>query len=143
MPILAELYACKAEDKMFAGRSQESLRWATRALELPHSASTAVMTLHIRGNGRLELGDLDGMDDLWEALHQAEETATAIDIATSYSYLRGGHRRNRRRAPPSRAVAAATVLMVLIERERTGCWPSRAWPLTMLNTCDMLATCPR
>jgi class 3 adenylate cyclase/tetratricopeptide (TPR) repeat protein len=86
-PILAELYACKAEDEMFAGRSEESLRWATRALELPHSGSTAVMTLHIRGNGRLELGDLGGMDDLWESLRRAEETGIAIDVATSYSYL--------------------------------------------------------
>jgi tetratricopeptide (TPR) repeat protein len=86
-PILAELYACMAEDEMFAGRSEESLRWATRALEMPHSASTAVMTLHIRGNGRLELGDLDGMDDLWEALRSAEESGVALDVATSYSYL--------------------------------------------------------
>jgi class 3 adenylate cyclase/tetratricopeptide (TPR) repeat protein len=86
-PILAELYACMAEDEMFAGRSEESLRWATRALEMPHSGSTAVMTLHIRGNGRLELGDLDGMDDLWEALKRSEAAGVALDVATSYSYL--------------------------------------------------------
>ena len=52
-PVLAELYAALAEDEMLGGRSEESLRWATRALELPHSDSIAVMTLHIRGNGRL------------------------------------------------------------------------------------------
>jgi class 3 adenylate cyclase/tetratricopeptide (TPR) repeat protein len=86
-PVLAELYAALAEDEMFGGRSEESLRWATRALELPHSDSIAVMTLHIRGNGRLELGDLGGMDDLWEALRQAEASGTALDQATSYSYL--------------------------------------------------------
>ena len=86
-PALAELYAALAEDEMFSGRSEESLRWATRALELPHSDSIAVMTLHIRGNGRLELGDLGGMDDLWEALHQAEASGSALDQATSYSYL--------------------------------------------------------
>ena len=86
-PALAELYAALAEDEMFAGRSEESLRWATRALELPHSDSIAVMTLHIRGNGRLELGDLGGMDDLREALHQAEASGSALDQATSYSYL--------------------------------------------------------
>ena len=85
--MLAELYAALAEDEMFAGRSEESLRWATRALELPHSDSIAVMTLHIRGNGRLELGDLGGMDDLREALHQAEASGSALDQATSYSYL--------------------------------------------------------
>jgi class 3 adenylate cyclase/tetratricopeptide (TPR) repeat protein len=86
-PVLAELYAALAEDEMFAGRSEESLRWATRALEIPHSDSIAVMTLHIRGNGRLELGDLGGMDDLWEALRRAEASGTALDQATSFSYL--------------------------------------------------------
>ena len=86
-PALAELYAALAEDQMFAGRSEESLRWATRALELPHSDSIAVMTLHIRGNGRLELGDPGGMDDLWETLHRAEASGSALDQATSYSYL--------------------------------------------------------
>jgi class 3 adenylate cyclase/tetratricopeptide (TPR) repeat protein len=86
-PVLAELYAALAEDEMLSGRSEESLRWASRALELPHSDSIAVMTLHIRGNGRLELGDQGGMDDLWEALHRAEASGTALDQATSYSYL--------------------------------------------------------
>ena len=86
-PVLAELYAALAEDEMFAGHSHGSLSWATRALELPHSDSIAVMTLHIRGNGRLELGDMGGMDDLWQALHRAEASGTALDQATSYSYL--------------------------------------------------------
>jgi tetratricopeptide (TPR) repeat protein len=72
---------------MFAGRSQGSLRWATLALELPHSDSVAVMALHIRGNGRLELGDMGGMDDLWQALHRAEASGTVLDQAYSYSYL--------------------------------------------------------
>ncbi len=86
-PILAELYAALAEDEMFAGRSQESLRLATRALEMPHTDSVAVMTLHIRGNGRLELGDLGGMDDLWDALHRSEASGIALDQVHSYSYL--------------------------------------------------------
>jgi class 3 adenylate cyclase/tetratricopeptide (TPR) repeat protein len=86
-PLLAELYASLAEDEMFAGRSEASLRWANRALELPHQDSAAIMTLHIRGNGRLELGDLGGMDDLWEALRMAEAGGVALNIATSYSYL--------------------------------------------------------
>ncbi|MGH2596274.1 MAG: ATP-binding protein [Actinomycetota bacterium] len=84
---LAELYACRAEDEMFSGHSEESLRWADRALELPHTDAIAVMTLHIRGNGRCELGDLGGLDDLWEALRRAEAGGTALDLAQSYSYL--------------------------------------------------------
>jgi class 3 adenylate cyclase/tetratricopeptide (TPR) repeat protein len=86
-PALAELYACRAEDEMFAGHSEASLRWADRALELPHTDAIAVMTLHIRGNGRCELGDLGGLDDLWEALRRAEAGGTALDLAQSYSYL--------------------------------------------------------
>ena len=85
--LLAELYACRAEDEMFAGRTKGSLEWADRALALPHSASVDLMALHIRGNGRCELGDLDGMDDLWDAVHRAEATANGVDIAQSYSYL--------------------------------------------------------
>jgi class 3 adenylate cyclase/tetratricopeptide (TPR) repeat protein len=86
-PALAELYACRAEDEMFAGHSEGSLRWADRALELPHTDAIAVMTLHIRGNGRCELGDLGGLDDLWEALRRAEAGGTALELAQSYSYL--------------------------------------------------------
>ena len=45
------------------------------------------MALHIRGNGRCELGDLDGLNDLWDAVHRAEASANGVDIAQSYSYL--------------------------------------------------------
>jgi class 3 adenylate cyclase/tetratricopeptide (TPR) repeat protein len=87
-PLLAELYACRAEDEMFAGRTEDSLRWADRALGLPQTDGTRLIALHIRGNARCEMGDLaGGMDDLWAALHQAEETGTALDVATCHSYL--------------------------------------------------------
>ena len=33
--LLAELYACRAEDEMFAGRTKGSLEWADRVLALP------------------------------------------------------------------------------------------------------------
>jgi class 3 adenylate cyclase/tetratricopeptide (TPR) repeat protein len=86
--MLAELYACRAEDEMFAGRTEDSLRWADRALELPQTEFTRLIALHIRGNARCEMGDVTaGMDDLWAALRQAEETGTALDVATCYSYL--------------------------------------------------------
>jgi class 3 adenylate cyclase/tetratricopeptide (TPR) repeat protein len=86
--LLGELYACRAEDEMFAGRTEESLRWADRSLELPQSEGSRLIALHIRGNARCEMGDVaGGMDDLWAALRQAEETGTALDIATCYSYL--------------------------------------------------------
>jgi tetratricopeptide (TPR) repeat protein len=86
--LLAELYASRGEDEMFAGRTEESLRWADRSLELPQTDATRLIALHIRGNARCEMGDVaGGMDDLWAALRQAEETGTALDVATCHSYL--------------------------------------------------------
>jgi class 3 adenylate cyclase/tetratricopeptide (TPR) repeat protein len=84
---LAELYACRSEDAMFAGRSDESRRWADRALELPRTESITLMALHLRGNARCEIGDLGGIDDLRKALEIAEASGVAIDIVTSRSYL--------------------------------------------------------
>ena len=86
-PVLAELYACRAEDEMFSGHSASSLRWADHALSLPHNDAVAIMTLHIRGNGRCELGDLNGLEDLEEALRRAEATGDGLHLAQSYSYL--------------------------------------------------------
>jgi tetratricopeptide (TPR) repeat protein len=84
---LAELYACRAEAEMFAGRSDESRRWADRALELARTQTVSLMALHLRGNARCETGDLGGVDDLRLALAIAEESGVAIDIVTSSSYL--------------------------------------------------------
>lgn len=85
--LLAELYAARAENEMFAGRTVASLEWADRALALPHTPAVDMMALHIRGNGRCERGDLGGMDDLWDALHRAQASGIGTDLAESYSYL--------------------------------------------------------
>ena len=85
--VLAELYACRSEEEMLAGRSEASLQWADRALELPRTQSVTLMALHLRGNARCEAGDLTGVDDLREALSIAEASGVAIDIVTSHSYL--------------------------------------------------------
>ena len=84
---LAELYACRSESEMFAGRSQESLDWAERALQLPRTEAVTLMGLHLRGNARCELGDLDGIADLHHALDVARGSGNALDLVTSYSYL--------------------------------------------------------
>jgi tetratricopeptide (TPR) repeat protein len=85
--VLSELYACRSEAEMFAGRSDESRRWAELALELPRTQTVTLMALHLRGNARCETGDLGGVDDLREALAIAEASGSAIDIVTSHSYL--------------------------------------------------------
>ncbi len=84
---LAELYACRSEAEMFAGRSEESLSWASRALELPRTPGVTLMALHLRGNARCELGDYGGVDDLRKALSLAQDSGVGLDIVTSYSYL--------------------------------------------------------
>ncbi|CAN5669494.1 hypothetical protein BH18ACT17_BH18ACT17_01240 [soil metagenome] len=87
LDVLSELYACRSEMEMFAGHSDESLRWAERALELPGNETVTLMALHLRGNARCEAGDLGGVDDLRRALELAEGSGVAIDIVTSHSYL--------------------------------------------------------
>ena len=61
------------DEAVFAGRSEESLEWAERAIDLARRTGAdlvEVMGLHIRGNARLELGDEQGIEDLREALHR-------------------------------------------------------------------------
>ena len=84
---LAELYACRSEEAMLAGQSDASRQWADRALELPRTQSVTLMALHLRGNARCETGDLEGVEDLREALRIADASGVAIDIVTSHSYL--------------------------------------------------------
>ena len=43
---------------MFAGRSDDSLRWAERALELPTTDTVALMALHLRGEHELPVPPL-------------------------------------------------------------------------------------
>jgi class 3 adenylate cyclase len=84
---LAELYACRAEAATFAGHSEEALRWAERALSLPRTQTVTLMALHLRGDARCSLGDLDGLEDLREALKVAQGSEVAMDIVHSSSYL--------------------------------------------------------
>jgi class 3 adenylate cyclase/tetratricopeptide (TPR) repeat protein len=86
-PVLAELYASRSEAEMFAGRSEASLDWAARALSVSGAPVVRLMALHLRGNARCELGDMEGVDDLREALALARTDGSALDIVTSYSYL--------------------------------------------------------
>jgi class 3 adenylate cyclase/tetratricopeptide (TPR) repeat protein len=87
---LAESYAYRSEGAMLAGRSEESLAWAERALSVAaevRSDNAAIMALHLRGNARGELGDAGGLDDLRDALRRAEFAGSAADIVYSHMYL--------------------------------------------------------
>ncbi|MGE5225683.1 MAG: AAA family ATPase [Planctomycetaceae bacterium] len=86
---LAEAYAYRAEEMMLAGRTQDSLRWAERAIEVATTvgSDTVIMALHLRGNARCEAGDEAGLGDLREALRRAEGLGSAMDIVYSLMYL--------------------------------------------------------
>ncbi|MGZ4131732.1 MAG: ATP-binding protein, partial [Actinomycetota bacterium] len=86
---LAEAYAYRAEEMMLAGRTEESLRWAERAIEVATTVGSdaMIMALHLRGNARCESGDATGLDDLRDALRRAEELGSAMDIVYSLMYL--------------------------------------------------------
>ncbi len=86
-PVLAELYAARSEAEMFAGHSEASLDWAARALSVSRAPVVRLMALHLRGNARCELGDMEGVNDLRQALALARTDGSALDIVTSYSYL--------------------------------------------------------
>ena len=141
-PLLAELYACRSEDAMFAGRSDGSLRWAERALELPAaSETTIIMALHLRGNARCELGHMsEGLEDLEEALRISEAASRALDTVTSYSYLAewAGMRDG-----PRPTVEMYTASIEIAERrgllgQRMWARVERLWPAFDLGQWDLL-----
>src|SRR5688500_12875641 len=73
---LAKAYAYRAEEELFAGDTADAMAFADRALTLLEGRldEVAVMALHIRGDARCSMGDLDaGLEDLEDALHRAEE----------------------------------------------------------------------
>jgi class 3 adenylate cyclase/tetratricopeptide (TPR) repeat protein len=88
---LARSYVSMADTEMFAGHTLESLAWAEKALDLgdvPGTDEYTINALHIRGNARLELGEVNaGIEDLRTALRRSEELGSAISIVTSRDYL--------------------------------------------------------
>jgi len=87
---LARAYAHRAEEELFAGRTADAKAFADRALALlPEDLDEiAVMALHIRGDARCSMGDVDGgLDDLADALRRAEEGGRVGDVVTSRNYL--------------------------------------------------------
>ena len=61
-PALARAYAFSAEEELFAGDTARAIELADRALALVEDEldEVAVMSLHLRGDARCSMGDLDG-----------------------------------------------------------------------------------
>jgi tetratricopeptide (TPR) repeat protein len=87
---LARAYAYRAEEELFAGDTPDAAAFADRALALLEDGhdEVAVIALHIRGDARCSMGDLDaGLADLREALRRSEEAGNVADIVGSRNYL--------------------------------------------------------
>ena len=87
---LARACAFRAEEEMFAGRPEVSLGWAERAIELGrslHAEDVVVMALHIRGDDRCTLGDVEGLEDFEEALSIARTGGSASNLVISHTYV--------------------------------------------------------
>jgi class 3 adenylate cyclase/tetratricopeptide (TPR) repeat protein len=87
---LANAYAFRAEEAMFAGRDDESLVLAERALRAARAAGAPdveIMALHIRGDARCARGDPGGLVDLDESLERGEGLGWSSHVVTSYTYL--------------------------------------------------------
>ncbi|HET9724683.1 MAG TPA: adenylate/guanylate cyclase domain-containing protein [Actinomycetota bacterium] len=87
---LATAYAYRAEEELFAGHTTDATIFADRALALLEDEhdEVAIMALHLRGDARCSMGDLDaGLADLREALRRSEEGGSVGDVVTSRNYL--------------------------------------------------------
>ncbi len=88
---LAAAYAYRAEDAMFAGRSEQALLDAERALAvldgIAGGEDLLIMALHIRGDGRCSRGDRGGLADLERAVDLARRAGSMAELTTSLNYL--------------------------------------------------------
>jgi tetratricopeptide (TPR) repeat protein len=87
---LARAYAYRAEEELFSGDTRQAVAFADRSLALiqDEGDEIAVMALHIRGDARCSMRDLEGgLADLAHALRRAEDGGRVGDVVTSLNYL--------------------------------------------------------
>ena len=87
---LASAYADQAWQALIAGRSQDGLGAADKALALAEelgSEEAIIRALSARGMARCDLGDARGLDDLRAALNRGLESGLARPTAVVYSNM--------------------------------------------------------
>ncbi len=88
---LAEAYVGKAGGYMMQGRTAKQFEWADRAVTVAAEfgfEEARGRGLSIRGIARCSMGDVDGgIEDLRESLAQAESSASAARLVSSYVNL--------------------------------------------------------
>jgi class 3 adenylate cyclase/tetratricopeptide (TPR) repeat protein len=98
-PELAQAYGQIARDMMLSGRNRDCLEWSEKALGLAEEldiSGVAVMARQFRGSSRCELGDLEGVEDLRQALQMSvqyglghETVRCHINLADWVWYIEG------------------------------------------------------
>ncbi len=86
------LLARQAAQLMMAGRSTECVATSDRAIALANELGeedSVVRVLQFRGNARVELGDLGGLDDLRESIEYSLQAAQAVTAGIGYLNLAG------------------------------------------------------
>jgi tetratricopeptide (TPR) repeat protein len=86
-PELARAYALIARAHMLSEEWAESLSWSEKALDLAEELDmkeATVMALQFRGQARSGLGDLDGVDDLRQALQTSLEFGLGVETARAH-----------------------------------------------------------
>jgi class 3 adenylate cyclase/tetratricopeptide (TPR) repeat protein len=89
-PELADCYATVAADRLVKGGFDEAVEWADRALALAGSIGAEWVTpraLSYRGMARAQLGEPGGIDDLEEAIAEAERLALSRQHAQALLIL--------------------------------------------------------
>jgi class 3 adenylate cyclase/tetratricopeptide (TPR) repeat protein len=89
-PELARAYVRTAGRLMVQGRSKACLEWSEKGLALAQELGEeeyVVRVLQFRGIARCELGDLKGVDDLWESLHRGLDLGLGFETHTAYGNL--------------------------------------------------------
>ena len=88
---LVAAYAGMAGERMFRAEMPQSLEYAQRALDLaatvPHGSLDRLRALQMRGIARAAAGRSDGLDDLREAIREAQEEGLASQAATGHMNL--------------------------------------------------------
>jgi class 3 adenylate cyclase/tetratricopeptide (TPR) repeat protein len=89
-PELADAYSHTTRDLMMSGRSKECLAWSEKTLSLAERLGrddVAVLAHQFHGIARCELGDLDGLRELEEAVHTGLELGLAQETVRAHINL--------------------------------------------------------
>ncbi len=138
---LAAAYADKAGNSMLVGRVDEWERWTERALELAEELGLPRIqqrTMQYRGLIRMFHGDVDGLDDVAEAVRLGSEQGLGQETASAYINLADWTCRTRDAAAGLDIYGRGIAFAEAHGLGSMAMWPraERTWPLFDLGRWD-------